>query len=888
MIVLKNVFKEYKTKKNNKVQALNDISLILPLSGMVFICGKSGSGKSTLLNLIGSLDTPSSGEILFNNKSLVKLKKKELDLYRNKYVGFIFQDFNLFEDLTVFQNINLVSSLQGKNINKNDIQDYLKKVNLCDFEDRKINELSAGQKQRIAILRSISKDSKIILCDEPTGNLDEENSIQIFNLLKELSKEKLIIVVSHDSKSAYKYADRIINLDEGKIISDEQINIIQNDNDEFKLEKTKLSFKNSLFLALNNLKNKKIRLIITSIIITVILSSIGISFMLTNFDVNKTHAETMVREGESRINIRKQVIGENLTIDNPILTFTSEEINEVNNKLNNNTINVKKIVENNRYLNFEFGDIPFDIDIEYDNTLYAFYALSSNCVKFLNINSVDNLKVIGKKEINENEIIIKKVLADHIIKNGIKIYELNDNDKRIKTDYFPKDYNDLITSNKDIVFGSVSLKIVGIIDDDISKYDELKSIPASKAQKENNKLYNEFISKYRYNMSDVIVNPNIYNHLKLSNNNVLDLSFYKYSYVYKNNEFFTYDGIEILNKNISVFNGNKNIDINKLNDNEIILSSSMVDVLTNNEFTKSFSKYYDEEFKKYNSRVKERDEKIITEENKLLDDPNYVINIIPEIEPLNYEEMYHDYLIKFIKEKEFIGSEIILDISDNYLRTQSQKSNTYKLKIVGYSIDSNNSYVSNNVLESYMRENYEISDVYFDETDVIKLETIFNSFPLKKSKYISETMFSNTIITLEVTVNYIKKIASYISIGLLIFALIVIINFIATSINNNKKHIGILKSLGTHDKDIFKIFYLESFIVGLISYIFASVITFFGCNILNNIISSDLFYKTMPIIFNVKVLIFMLFFVFIIVTLASLIVIKKIVNKKTIDVIYVK
>lgn len=887
MLELKSIYKEYNSKKNNKIKALNNISLKVASTGMIFICGKSGSGKSTLLNLIGSLDEPTSGEIFVNGKSLSDIRNK--DLYRNNYVGFVFQDYNLIDNLNIYKNIDLALSLQGKKNNKDIISNYLEELDLKGYENRKVNELSGGQKQRVAILRSVIKESKILLCDEPTGNLDKENSIQIFETLKNISKEKLVIVVSHEYDLAKKYADRIITLNDGSIINDEEINSKDYISSDFKLNKTKLSFLNSTFLAFNNLKNKKVRLVVTMLIMTIIFTSLGISVMLTDFNVNKTHAETMIREGQSKVIIRKKIPGENLTIDNPALTFTSNDIKEVNNKLGFNTVNVSKVVENNSYLSFEFADFPFDFNIEYDNTLYSYYALDSGVVQFINYNNeIKDKEIIGKKEIIDNEVIIKKVLADYIIKNGIKVYEINDSGYRVKNDYFPKDYQELINSNKDIVFGSESLKIVGIIDEDISKYDELKTIPAAKSQKENDKLYNEFVSKYRYNISDVYVNENIYSFLKLKENNYLEGTFYDYNYIYDDNEIYTFDSISKLNKVINVYNGKKIVKINKLHDNEILLGSSMIDELTNNDFINSFTKYYDNEMKIYNNKVLEREKKLQEEYDKLLNDPNYVVIDIPEVEPLNYDKMYKNYLVKYIDENKFIGSEITLDITDKYDRSLNDKNSKFNLKIIGIILDDNTSYISDNVINGYIRENYEISNVYFNENSVDILEDIFNKFPSSDKKFISETMFSKTMDTLSSTVVYIRNIAFYISVGLIVFGFVVFINFISSSINNNKKQIGILKSMGTRTKDVFNIFYLEAFIIGFISYVISCFITYFSCNILNNIISSDLFYKAKPIIFNYDVLAYMLLFVFIIVTLSSLLIVFKITRMKPVDLIYDK
>ena len=197
MIELKNVYKSYKTK-NNEVRVLKDINIKLPSKGLIFILGKSGSGKTTLLNLIGGLDNVTSGNIYLNKNDITKFDSNMLDNYRNSLVGFIFQDYNLLDNLSVYENIKLPLSLQKKKDNNSLISKVLTGVGLLNMEDRNINELSGGEKQRVSIARAMIKNPDIILADEPTGNLDTNNASYIFNILKQISLAKLVVVVTHD------------------------------------------------------------------------------------------------------------------------------------------------------------------------------------------------------------------------------------------------------------------------------------------------------------------------------------------------------------------------------------------------------------------------------------------------------------------------------------------------------------------------------------------------------------------------------------------------------------------------------------------------------------------------------------------------------------------
>lgn len=223
MLEIKELVKIYKPKKGVPVTALDKVSLKFPDKGMVFLLGKSGSGKSTLLNLLGGLDGYNSGEIIIKGVSSKDFKQSHFDSYRNTYVGFIFQEYNVLDEFSVGANIALAIELQDRKATNDEINNILKEVDLEGFGNRKPNELSGGQKQRVAIARALVKNPEIIMADEPSGALDSNTGKQIFETLKKLSKEKLVIVVSHDREFAEQYADRIIELADGRVISDVEI-----------------------------------------------------------------------------------------------------------------------------------------------------------------------------------------------------------------------------------------------------------------------------------------------------------------------------------------------------------------------------------------------------------------------------------------------------------------------------------------------------------------------------------------------------------------------------------------------------------------------------------------------------------------------------------------
>lgn len=220
MLEIKNLTKTYKTSGKENITALNNINLRFGDSGMVFILGKSGSGKSTMLNVIGGLDSFDEGEIIINGRSSKDFSSADFDSYRNTYLGFVFQEFYILDEYTVGKNIALALQLQQKKADSKEINELLDLVDLGGYADRKPSELSGGQKQRVAIARALIKNPSVILADEPSGALDSVTGSQVFETLKKLSRDKLIIVVSHDREFAEQYADRIVELKDGVIVSD--------------------------------------------------------------------------------------------------------------------------------------------------------------------------------------------------------------------------------------------------------------------------------------------------------------------------------------------------------------------------------------------------------------------------------------------------------------------------------------------------------------------------------------------------------------------------------------------------------------------------------------------------------------------------------------------
>ena len=287
MLELKNIKKSYNTGSFSQ-QALKGINLQFRKSEFVAILGASGSGKTTLLNIIGGLDRYDSGDLIINNKSTKKFKDNDWDSYRNNCIGFVFQSYNLIGHISVLENVEMGMTLSGISVKKRRKKalEVLDKVGLSSHVHKRPNQLSGGQMQRVAIARALANDPDIILADEPTGALDSTTSVQIMELIKEISKDKLVIMVTHNAELASDYASRIINLKDGKLISDSNP-IKNNKNDaKFKIKKTAMSYMTALKLSFNNILNKKGRTLLTAFASSIGIIGIALILSLSNgFDI---------------------------------------------------------------------------------------------------------------------------------------------------------------------------------------------------------------------------------------------------------------------------------------------------------------------------------------------------------------------------------------------------------------------------------------------------------------------------------------------------------------------------------------------------------------------------------------------------------------------------
>ena len=339
MLQIKNIYKEYKT--GNLVQkALDNVSLNLRDNEFVAILGPSGSGKTTLLNIIGGLDRYDKGDLIINEISTKDYKDRDWDSYRNHTIGFVFQSYNLIPHQTILANVELALTISGvsKNKRKQKALDALKQVGLEQQAHKKPNQLSGGQMQRVAIARALVNNPDILLADEPTGALDSDTSVQVMELLKEVAKDRLVVMVTHNPELAENYATRIVNLRDGKIRSDTNPYVIDNEKNkkpEHKnMGKTTMSFITSLSLSFNNLKTKKGRTFLTSFAGSI--GIIGIALILSLSNGVNTYIKSVEEDTLSEYPLQIQSTGIDMT------SLLMGRVNESDDNKEKGDINVSK------------------------------------------------------------------------------------------------------------------------------------------------------------------------------------------------------------------------------------------------------------------------------------------------------------------------------------------------------------------------------------------------------------------------------------------------------------------------------------------------------------------------------------------------------------------
>ena len=328
MLQLKDIVKKYNTG-GTEVEVLKKVNISFRESEFVSILGASGSGKTTLLNIIGGLDNYTSGDMLLMGRSTKEFTDRDWDSYRNGTIGFVFQSYNLIGHLSVIENVKLALSISGESNKENDIKakKVLEDVGLGEHLHKKPNQLSGGQMQRVAIARALVTNPKVILADEPTGALDSKTSVQIMELIKEISKEKLVIMVTHNPELARKYSDRIVSVKDGEIIEDTKPYIEQEGNNGYELKKTAMAFSSAIKSSFKNLLTKKFRSLMTVVASSIGIISIGLVLAISS-GMDK-YIQTMQNENLSSMPITISSNQINFGIDEDNNTSDSSEENLV-------------------------------------------------------------------------------------------------------------------------------------------------------------------------------------------------------------------------------------------------------------------------------------------------------------------------------------------------------------------------------------------------------------------------------------------------------------------------------------------------------------------------------------------------------------------------------
>ena len=453
MLQIKNVNKQYKTGELIQT-ALDDVSLNLRNNEFIAILGPSGSGKTTLLNIIGGLDRYDKGDLIINGISTKKYKDRDWDSYRNHTIGFVFQSYNLIPHQTILANVELALTISGvpKNKRKQKAIKALEQVGLAKQIYKKPNQLSGGQMQRVAIARALVNDPDIVLADEPTGALDSDTSIQVMELLKEVAKDRLVVMVTHNPELAENYATRIVNIKDGKILSDTNPYIIVKEENiepiHKNLGKTTMSFLTSLALSFNNLKTKKGRTILTSFAGSI--GIIGIALILSlsngaNMYIKSVEEDTLseypIQIQSTGIDVSSLLVGTN-NEENKQQTGdinVSKKITNMFSKIGSNDLEtLKKYLESNESNIKEYVKA---VEYSYDVTQIIY---SSDIENVRKVNPDTTFSSLGMGQGASSNSMMSSMMSTNVFFEMPKDSNLYESQYDIKAGKWPTNYNECV------------------------------------------------------------------------------------------------------------------------------------------------------------------------------------------------------------------------------------------------------------------------------------------------------------------------------------------------------------------------------------------------------------------------------------------------------------
>ena len=797
MLKLKNIKKTY-VSGDEKVEALKGISIEFRESEFVSILGQSGCGKTTLLNIIGGLDRYTSGDLIINGKSTKDFKDRDWDAYRNYSVGFVFQSYNLIGHQTVLSNVELALTISGvsRKERKQRAIKALEEVGLKEQIHKKPNQLSGGQMQRVAIARALVNNPDIILADEPTGALDTKTSVQVMEILKKISKDKLIIMVTHNPELAEKYSSRIIKILDGKITDDSDP--IEHQKEEkqpdTKKRRTSMKFLTALRLSLNNLMTKKGRTILTSFAGSI--GIIGIALILAistgvqNY-INKVEEDTLssypITIEESTVDmssLMQSMSGENT--DNTEnkeegKAYSADIMNDMittlsNKKQSNNLKELKKYLDDG---DNEITKNSNSIKYGYDININLYRANTDDGIVRVNPSTVMNAFGMGDMIEAQNNSAMSSVFGSSMMTNTDVCFEMLDNQQLLESQYdlvkgsWPKQYNEVVLVLKeDGRIDDYTLYSLGLKDQSELK-DKWKAV-------ENGEKLDENQESISYSYDDL---------LNLQFKLLLNSDYYqKQNGLWINKE----DDDNYLKEKINNAETIKIVGIIKQNEQSAVSTS----VTSGIGYTKQLKEYVVE---------KSNDAQIVKEQKE-----NKDVNVFSGLkfptdeDTSTMENLTAEQRMAMSK----LSSEEIAQMMETYSANKDSSYEKNLQKLGAVDIDTPTSI-------SIYPKDFEAKDKISDAIEE------YNQKQRDNGKEENTISYTDIVGTMMKSVSQIINTISYVLIAFVAISLIVssimigIITYI--SVLERTKEIGILRAIGASKKDISRVFNAETLIIGLIS-----------------------------------------------------------------------
>ena len=793
MLQCKNIMKDY-VSGDEIVHALKGVSLSFREHEFVSILGQSGCGKTTFLNIIGGLDHYTSGDLIINGKSTKDYSDKDWDTYRNHQVGFVFQSYNLIMHQSVLSNVELALTLTG--VNKEERRkraiEALNKVGLSDQIHKKPTQMSGGQMQRVAIARAIVNNPDIILADEPTGALDSATSVQIMEILKEISKDKLVIMVTHNPQLADEYSSRIIRLKDGTLVSDSNpFNEQEMNVDTSVLKRPDMSFKMACSLSLNNLRTKKARTFLTSFAGSI--GIIGIALIMSLSHGMQSYIDQMENDTMASYPIEIQANSSDMSTlmttmmgmkkkteehkDSKIYSrpYVEDVLESLSSSKKNNLSAFKSYIESSK--GKEFRKTAKAIEYDYNLNLQVYNENTDSGLVQVSPNGLlDKLGMSDMMSIQSQFMDSSAMTNDQVWLSLPESKKLRDDEYQLVEGKWPTNYNEValeVDENNEIT--DYALYSLGLLDQDelVKNYQKILNGETDKISKTNLESYSvDDILNLKFRL---VLNSDLYQKVNgLWINQSENESYMK----------------DVVSKSPEI----KVVGIIKPSDSTVS-QPTMGGVY----YTKAMEEYV---------TSKTENSQIVKEQKA---NPN--INIFTQAEFASGQKMSMSNLTN---EQMMQLSSMSQEELMNYMNTYNENinatydSNLTKLGVVDYS---NPTKIS--LYASSFDGKEKLSDLI---TDYNKKQT--------KSNVITYNDFIGTMLS---SVTSVVNIISYVLIAFVSVSLIVssimigIITYI--SVLERTKEIGILRSIGASKKDITRVFNAETFIIGLISGVLGILIT---------------------------------------------------------------